>query len=652
MGYLRILKVIYIGNNYQFESPVFDENLILIEGDNGTGKSTFCNLIYYGLGGRVSEFSRSEKREKHKEITEDKDNRVELIIELSGTLYKFTRFIGDNDISVSPFVSYCEIESQSIDFLHYSDEPSLVLQLIRTGEIEYIFSDWILSKLGISVVELYQGYKSFKINFNDLLRLIYHDQQPDPKGVYKKPDTQSTFMNDSELLRKAIFELLIGKAFSDYYETLSKLKALEKEKNIASGLVKEYSRIIEELSGNAEPKNINFLQSELAEAQGRLEKLHAVRNQFKNNRATNRVADSNITELKNKLTEKQLELSDLNQTLITTLNEKQKLNSVRENTRREIRQIEKIIHSHDQLNLFSADTCPYCLAPVERATGHCVCGSSIKEEQYQRFFYTSKEYKDIYKSKIKTTQTIELAINDCENEIRNTQEAISDIESEIPTLLKKIEQRVENIDSPIDLDTINDIDDEILEVRQDIEKLRQQMEAEGKRNRLLTDYENKRIEHEKIKLSVDELDAKSKIDIHGKIVTLSSIYNSLMTDALPDCNVARISIDDYLPVVGEGEYREASSAVSRRLMYYLSIMNLSLLEDDIPFPRLLIIDTPETSGIELENLKRCLSKIGELDKYGKPYQIILTTGLKKYPDNFIKYRKIYLPNKMNRLLKK
>ncbi|HDY9678058.1 TPA: AAA family ATPase, partial [Pseudomonas aeruginosa] len=62
MGSLRIQKVVYEGANYHFESPLFDENLILIEGDNGTGKSTFCNLIYYGLGGRVSEFSRKEKK--------------------------------------------------------------------------------------------------------------------------------------------------------------------------------------------------------------------------------------------------------------------------------------------------------------------------------------------------------------------------------------------------------------------------------------------------------------------------------------------------------------------------------------------------------------------------------------------------------------
>ena len=41
MGLMRVNKLIYEGSKYFFESKEFDENIILIEGDNGTGKSTF-----------------------------------------------------------------------------------------------------------------------------------------------------------------------------------------------------------------------------------------------------------------------------------------------------------------------------------------------------------------------------------------------------------------------------------------------------------------------------------------------------------------------------------------------------------------------------------------------------------------------------------
>lgn len=328
MGSLRIQKVVYEGTNYHFESPLFDENLILIEGDNGTGKSTFCNLIYYGLGGRVSEYSRKEKKEQHKQITEDKNNRVELYIKINNESYKLTRHIDDNDITVSSTLEACDISTKSKILIHNNDAPTSILQVFRSPEVEYIFSDWILSKLEITVVELYQGYRNFKINFTDLMRLIYHDQQPDPKGVYKKIDTQSNFMNDSELLRKAIFELLVGKTFSEYYESLSKSKALEKDKNIAAGLLKEYSRIIEELSGNSEPLNISLLQTSLQEKENQLERLHNARNKFKNNReARDTTVDHALIDIKNQITEKQLKLSKSNQDLISTLGEKQQLNT-------------------------------------------------------------------------------------------------------------------------------------------------------------------------------------------------------------------------------------------------------------------------------------------------------------------------------------
>lgn len=56
MGLMRVNKLVYEGNKYYFESKEFDQNIILIEGDNGTGKSTFCNLIYFALGVRFQYF--------------------------------------------------------------------------------------------------------------------------------------------------------------------------------------------------------------------------------------------------------------------------------------------------------------------------------------------------------------------------------------------------------------------------------------------------------------------------------------------------------------------------------------------------------------------------------------------------------------------
>lgn len=75
---------------------------------------------------------------------------------------------------------------------------------------------------------------------------------------------------------------------------------------------------------------------------------------------------------------------------------------------------------------------------------------------------------------------------------------------------------------------------------------------------------------------------------------------------------------------------------------------MSLSDPSITFPRFLLVDTPETAGIEEDNLLACLEKFKGLKG---SYQIILSTGLGKYPKEFLKYRKLYLPDKKAKLLK-
>ncbi len=653
MGNLRLSKILYSGSKYYFESPVLDKNIVLIEGDNGTGKSTLCNLIYYGFGGRVEEFRKDSEKKKHAEITSDSENFVELYIEVSNEQFVLRRYLNDNDVTITECESLID---ENTGELYFSTDKfaqtTTVLPIFRSENSPFTFSDWLLEKLCISVVELYQGYNTFKINSSDLFRLIYHDQQPDPEIIYKKLDKKQNYVSDSETLRKAIFELLIGKSFSEFYDATVKAKSTEREKNVAKGLVDEYSSLADKIRGSGELKNINFLKEDLKKKEEQLEKLHTSREAFKNNRSSKATVEPNIEAIKSNIIHIEIKLSDCKEKLNSLYDERLKLVSVQDNTVNEIGQINKIIHTHDQLNLFSADTCPYCLSKVERAHGHCVCGSAINEEQYERFFYTSQEYKEILKSKTKTLATIKLAIEDCNIDINEEKEKVESLSSELPDLKDRLRGYLDKLDQEIDIDSLNDIDDKILEVREDISKIDQLVEIESKLQNLQNDYEQKRTNSQEAELTRKELEIKTKKEISSKVNDFSAIYNELMTDTLAECRSARISIDDYLPIINDGEYREASSRVSIRLMYYIALMNMSLKFNDVTFPKFLLIDTPETAGIELANLLKCIGKIEALDEYKKDYQVILTTGLEKYPDSLLDNRVVYLPNKGNALLKK
>lgn len=644
MGYLRINKIIYSGNKYYFESKEFTENIVLIEGDNGTGKSTFCNLIYYGLGGEVESFRRSSTN-KHVQITSDTNNYVDLFITISGKSYILKRIIDDNDITVIPYEKKeREKKDTNNELINLNIEQAKIYPINRHKN-NFTFSDWILEQLEISVVELFYGYTTFKVNFVDLMRLIYHDQQPNPEKIYKNIDNKSTLVSDSELLRKAIFELLVGKSYSKYYDSIVEEKKLAKERELAKNLVNEYKTLIDNLRNGLEPVNITFLQTAIQQREEQLEKLHNTRSLFKANRSTSETINSNITNYKDIIIQNEFLLSENKEKLMNTLDERYKLSILKLEVDNEIIQIKKIIFSHDQLNLFTADTCPYCLNNVERSHNHCVCGAEIKEEQYERFFYTSLEYKEILKSKIKSLETIKLAYDSCNKEINDIQKSISELENSLQISKDNLLSILKEIDEPIDLVSINDIDDKILDIRENISNLMQQLDIESKLKGYQDEYDKINTLHKTAELNRKAFEIDAQKDIINKVKDFSVIYNKLMTSTLPDCRSAKITLNDYMPIINDGEYKEASSSVSTRLMYYITLMQLSLQNNDVSFPRFLLVDTPETAGIEKDHLMNCLSKFQDLDKQQKTYQVILSTGLGKYPASLAKYRVLYMPDK-------
>lgn len=651
MGLMRVNKLVYEGSKYYFESKEFDKNIILIEGDNGTGKSTFCNLIYFALGGEVPIFRRNNDK-RHDEITSDSDNYVDLYISINNESYLLRRYFGDNEVTVIPYERMVEkvysedkntLLEETVRFVLSEDKTEIYS--VNRSKDAYVFSDWILGKLKISVVELFHGYNTFKINISDLMRLIYHDQQPNPEGIYKKPDTNSTYVSDSELVRKAIFELLVGEAYSNYYDSIVEEKKLSKEKSLAKSVVSEYKLLADKMRKNGEAKNVSFLQKEILENEKQIDKLHDARLVFKRNRSSSNTVNQDIDSCKSELIDCELKLSRLKESLVSVLDERYKLNVVRNESVSEIRRIEKVIFSHDQLNLFTSDTCPYCLKHVDRVEGHCVCGASIEEEQYERFFYTSKEYKDILKAKLKALSTIKTAYNDCDSEVQETKNEIEEVEKQSVALREKLQEMLGRVDEIVDIESLNDIDDKILQLREDIANLHRLLEVESKLESFQKDFDSVSSKAKDAELKRKGFEINAQQDVTSKVNAFSKIYNELMKNTLPDCRSAKIRLDNYLPSINDGLYRETSALVSIRLMYFIALMHLSLSDKSVTFPRFLLIDTPETAGIELDYLQNCIGQLEGLQKYGVDFQVIISTGLNKYPDSLKGNRVLFMPNR-------
>ncbi len=619
MGRLAIRRVIYNGEKYSFESPYLNDGLIIMEGINGHGKSTFMNLIYYALGGRVQAFNKkdNESGKKHKEICEDKNNYIELLIEINNEEYELTRYIGESLIFVvgkdEKVIETCVSRKQS-------DDNTIV------------FSDWLLEKLKVEVFDLVQGTKNFKLNFTDLMRLIYHDQSTEVDRVYKEADN-SNFLTDSLEIRKAIFEVLLGETYNDYYYTVGQYKLKLKELEKSQAIMDSYDEFLGEVL-DYDLANVIHIKSMITENQEMIEKVRYEREIAIEQKSNVNEVWRIINQQKALLLDQQNSEEMWMESKQLTLQSIDKILYLIDEAEKELKEIEKIRLVNKKLKLFTPNTCPYCLREVEREKGKCICGNAIEEAQYEKFFYTDEEYLDILKVKKKAILSLN-SLLDRKNE--RMEVIITHIErsrKEIEKTKNYIGELTKDITSSYNSAYVRQLDERERELNAKIVELQQAEELAEKREKLVSKVTRLRNKVEGLKIKVDTYLNAAREDMLNKKKDFDKIYLDLMKKADEHCFSAYLG-DDYMPHINSGSYRERSAAVPKRLMYFLTLM-IESLKNEVNFPRLLLIDTPNKEGIDRENLIKNISLLQEANLYtkegGVPYQIILTTGINTYPE--------------------
>ena len=621
MGRLAIRRVVYSGDKYSFESPYLNDGIVIMEGVNGHGKSTFMNLIYYGLGGRVQAFNKNDDNDskKHNEIFYDTNNYVELLIEIDDEKYELTRYIGDNLIFV---VGEDEEVRETCVLRNQSDEHTMV------------FSDWILGKLNINVFDIVQGTRSFKLNFTDLLRLVYHDQETEVDKVYKEADN-SNFLSDSLEIRKAIFEILLGKTYNDYYSTLGQYKLTMKELEKAQAVMDSYDEFLGEVL-DYDLANVIHINSMISENQEMIEKVQIEREIASREQGNSDEIWQLIGQQKKELILNQHKLEEWESAKNLTTQSIDKILYLIDESEKELSEIEKIRLVNKKLKLFTPNTCPYCLREVEREKGKCICGNDIEEEQYEKFFYTDEEYLDILKVKKKSIQSLEQLLERKSQRLKIIIGHIEKAEQSIEKIRLYIDELTKDIATNYNSAYIRQLDERERELNGIILELKQAKDLAKKRETLASQVIQLRNKVEGLKIRVDSFLNAAREDMLNKKKDFDEVYFSLMKRADEHCYSAYIG-EDYMPHINLGAYRERSAAVPKRLMYFLTML-IESLKNEANFPQFLMIDTPNKEGLDKENLIKNIGLLAEADKYTEEmktqYQIILTTGIDTYPEEF------------------
>ena len=631
MGRLVIQQIEYVGKQYYYKSPIFGNGINIIEGKNGTGKTTLVDLICYVLGIYVSEFD-DKGKETHTEVCNDIDNYVHAKIFIDSKEYTLQRFFKRNVI----FVKDQEILTEYP--VHRSN-----------GEV-FTFSDWMMTKLGIAIVEIYQGTKKNKINFSDLFRLIHYDQSTLPNKIYKNQRNENNFVSDSLFVRKVIFELLMGKAFSDYYSHIGEVIRLEKIKDTKKSIVDNYKDILVQSGIPLEIIDPTELIKKRSSLELQLAKAQIYLGDLKERNYTMGDIQKHLDLLRTSVINMEMKYSDLSIKKLELLRELKNIEQLKEEVILEVTQLKKIIVAHEELNLFSPNTCPYCLKHVVRVENHCICGSQIEEGEYEKFFYSPDEYLDILKSKQKSVDTINDAWDACNEELEGISKDL--IYAEIKREKNREEMLgIKSITSVRDIE-FNEVNDKILDLREQLQTLNQQILMQQKHDELQKEFVVSKLAYEKAQGKSRNQETAVNLIMDEKLKAFNKIYESLMVNVSKNIRKARID-SDYMPIINDGEYKEASSAVPKRFLYYVTLLRMSLSDRDIMFPKILLIDTPENLGIDHENLQDCILKIIEEQSPEKveQFQVILTTGPGKYPTS-LKQKVLEVLTDDDRLLKR
>lgn len=618
MGNLIIKKVRYFGEKYFFESPEFKEGVNIIVGDNGSGKSTFSYFIEYCLGGTVKPFDDNEKREKYLKILSDKNNYVELDVLIDSSPFTIKRFINHNEIFISNGASVYKYPIKR-----------------NKDSAPYIFSDWLLQKLSIPVFELNLGINTWYFNFNDLYRLLCYDQDTEPRRIFKSPSVDN-FISDSSIIRKSTFEIMLGISSIEYYKKIDELKKYQKSKELSKYYFDDFIEMHPNITDNIED-----LEQKIIESNEQLEKLINERDLYQKENTKVNEKTEHLAQIQSELIELEITVSEETVQIETYQSEVSKIDKLYINLKDEISEIQKTIFTHEKLNLFSMEFCPFCMSKKTRKDGYCICGERIDTDKYEKFVYNSSEYTEILKHKEKSIETIKIALLSYNEEIINLKNSINKNTQHSTDLKNKLRSIINAIEYSGNSQFIDSLNEKIIQLKTKILKNENELDLAKRKKELIDDYNTKNINYKSANDIFKKIKYKFEEDNKKTIKEFNIIYNALMLASSCNCKSAQID-EEYMPYIDEGEYKNKSADVPKRLMYYYTILSLSLKLKTVKHPGFLILDTPETVGIDDNNLKHDLgllelalklSKKNETDSLGK-FQIILTTGENKYPNQY------------------
>jgi len=600
---LFVKRLIVLRDSRTVYDQMFHEGVNILRGDNGTGKSTVIDLLYYALGAEVKKWTVEQERCTH--------TLIEVLI--NNRLFCLRRDITDTGKAPMYFFEG-DVDSALVDMKNWLQYPN------RRSDSKHSYSQQLFEMLGLPQ---HKTDDSKNLTMHQILRLMYVDQITEASKLLKsEPDF------DKVITRKAIGEFLLGIDDLDAHNLRQQLIAANKSYEEVNGELKAIYRVLKDDSQAFRREN---LTREKSSSQSTIENLEEKQKEIR---------ASKLETLNETIKERALEISNELQNLAmkeaTSLEKKTIINAELIDTKLFLDSIQFRLKSIEQSKLTNSELgdvafkyCPACLAPITEHDDDSSCGlcksTSVNGERHYAYIQMINE--------------LNFQIRESEELINRFQCQVDGINANLPKLNQKMEllkrgyqSLTENADA-VDA-ALSEVAAEIGFHRSQIVNMDEKLELVGKIEALQASKEEANITITRIKDELSRIELsheERRIHIYNQIEKIA--IDLLVGDGgyetvfeAPE-EVSFNFGEDRMFVNGRSKF-SASSMVIMKNSIRAAIFFQSVKDPSIRLPRLLLNDNIEDKGMTQErsqNFQRNL--VAACEGLEEDFQLIFSTSM-------------------------
>lgn len=604
---LRLIRLLVTKSGKTTYDEAFHPGVNMIRSDgNSRGKSTIADLIFFALGGDLTEWKR-EAGICDQTIAE---------VALNGSIVTLRREISVSGNQHPMWVFFGPLADANVNAV----EGWMKFPYARYGD-RLGFSQVLFTALAMPEVPSDDA----NITMHQLLRLMYVDQMTPVSQVFRMEE------RDAPNRRQAVGDLLCGVLDARIYPSQIKARQLDREYSEATSQLSALLRVLRRVDENLD---FSDLISKTAETEARRRQ---VLEEIENLRASRYEKGQKEDESSTVLEALRRDLDKVSRDIVTAQREIDRLTLAMEDSvllvadlERNLKQIDQSQATGELLAPFVFSFCPSCMSPVEPITDEHACHLCRKglDESYRQSRYA--RLRNEVEMQLRESQTLQASREKdraaLSEQLSGMQRVRNFLSSE---LLTRSRHHLTDADSKIEELTrsVGYLDRELVDLERERRLAGEVTELAEKKARLNDELNRLRRDIEEW-ISAKE---RRQASIYGLISRLTAeiLADDLPSDIEPvDEHGVRFDFADNDIVINNKRGYSASSRTIIKNAFHLALLFASCIDERLKYPRFALLDNIEDKGMtpaRSHNFQRLI--VDWSADMEAEHQIIFTTSM-------------------------